>query len=101
MGLPSPVARYTTETVCPLGSLEGSEYIPTRSIILIEMPVSSFASLFIASSVVSPSSTKPPGSAYPPLYGSFFLLISTSFLFKIITASTASFGVIGYILIKP
>jgi hypothetical protein len=52
-------------------------------------PVSSLASLKTADSTVSPHSTKPPGNAHEPLYGSFFRLIKTiESSSHIITAST-------------
>src|SRR6266571_9046095 len=63
----------------PRGSRLGSEKTPTSRFTRVSSPVSSRTSRTTASTVVSPNSTKPPGRAGSPRYGSFFRRTATSF----------------------
>ena len=89
-------ARYATEQVCPRGSRLGSEYTPRSSSRFTFTPVSSSNSRRQASSTVSPTSTKPPGSAYLPLNGACPRRISsTRPLASTTTQSVVNAGVLG------
>src|SRR5438093_3869813 len=83
---------YAMLIVWPLGSRSGSEYTPTSPATRTSRPVSSFISRTIATSVVSPSSTPPPGSACIPRNGGCPRMTVTSFPSSSRTPSTASRG---------
>src|SRR2546428_360510 len=76
----------------PRGSRFGSEKTPTSRFTRVSRPVSSRTSRTTASTVVSPSSTNPPGSAGIPRYGSFMRRTATSFPSWRTIPSTATEG---------
>src|SRR5437667_1117643 len=76
----------------PRGSRFGSGKTPTSRFTRVSRPVSSWTSRTTASTVVSPSSTKPPGSAGIPRYGSFLRRTATSLPFWRTIPSTATEG---------
>src|SRR5438093_1194456 len=76
---PTTSNSYTIEMTWPRGSRRGSEKTPTSRFTRVSSPVSSRTSRTTASTVVSPNSTKPPGRAGSPRYGSFFRRTATSF----------------------
>src|SRR5438552_9156901 len=63
---------------CARGSRFGPERTPSSRFTRVSRPVSSWSSRTTASTVVSPSSTKPPGRAGIPRYGSFLRRTATS-----------------------
>src|SRR6266571_4674426 len=75
---PTASSSYTIEMTWPRGSRLGSEKTPTSRFTRVSRPVSSRTSRTTASTVVSPNSTKPPGRAGIPRYGSFFRRTATS-----------------------
>src|SRR5438093_7793275 len=75
---PTTSSSYTIEMTWPRGSRRGSEKTPTSRFTRVSSPVSSRTSRTTASTVVSPNSTKPPGRAGIPRYGSFFRRTATS-----------------------
>src|SRR3989475_4136359 len=75
---PTTSSSYTIEMTGPRGSRRGSEKPPTSRFTRVSSPVSSRTSRTTASTVVSPNSTKPPGRAGIPRYGSFFRRTATS-----------------------
>src|SRR5207249_397439 len=76
---PTTSNSYPIEMTWPRGSRRGSEKTPTSRFTCVSSPVSSRTSRTTASTVVSPNSTKPPGRAGSPRYGSFFRRTATSF----------------------
>src|SRR5438128_2117867 len=75
---PTTSSSYTIEMTWPRGWRRGSEKTPTSRCTRVSSPVSSRTSRTTASTVVSPNSTKPPGRAGIPRYGSFFRRTATS-----------------------
>src|SRR2546422_7661899 len=75
---PTASSSYTIEMTWPRGSRLGEEKPQRSRFTRVSRPVSSRTSRPTASTVLSPNSTKPPGRAGIPRYGSFFRRTATS-----------------------